>query len=80
MESPQEKVVNYLVKSIARYPDAVQTSTSWRGSEVSTVHVTCDAVDYPLIIGKRGRNIDAVRTVITSLYGNCRISVESDRL
>lgn len=61
-----KELVEYLLKSIADNPDDVEVTVQ-EGSENEPVfiNVKLNDIDKGLIIGKEGRNINAIRTILS---------------
>ncbi len=70
-------LVSYIVKAIVSKPDAVKVSMV-EGARTSRVEVTLDPEDVGKVIGRGGRNIDAIRSVVraAALKNRERVSVE----
>jgi predicted RNA-binding protein YlqC (UPF0109 family) len=60
------EALEYLVRSIARKPEAVRVSER-SGRRGLTYNVIVDPDDLPRVIGRRGRTADAIRTVIEAI-------------
>ncbi|MCK9575548.1 MAG: KH domain-containing protein [Clostridia bacterium] len=76
-----EKVVEYIVKQLAEFPDKVQVSTvEENGANIIKVLVAEE--DMGKIIGKHGRVAGSIRTIIKSLAikSGKRYNVQIDSL
>ena len=60
---PVRNVAEILLKAIASNPDAVGIETRDDGSR-TTLTVTVDQTDVPRMIGRKGRTINSVRTIV----------------
>lgn len=60
---PVRNVAEVLLKAIASNPDAVGIEEREDGSR-TTLTVTVDQADVPRMIGRKGRTINAVRTIV----------------
>jgi predicted RNA-binding protein YlqC (UPF0109 family) len=71
-------LVEYIVKNIVDHPDAVDIeSVPGRGRSV-TVEINLDPEDVGRVIGKGGRNIEAIRAVVkaAAIKDHERVNVE----
>ncbi len=70
-------LVSYIVKAIVSKPDAVKVAMV-EGARTSRVEVSLDPEDVGKVIGRGGRNIDAIRSVVraAALKNRERVSVE----
>ncbi len=62
-QADTETLVRYLVTSLVENPDAVTIARRESGSTV-TFEVSVDADDVGKVIGRQGRMIKAIRTVV----------------
>lgn len=60
---PVKNVAEILLRAIASNPEAIGIETRDDGSR-TTLTVTVDQVDVPRMIGRKGRTINAVRTIV----------------
>ena len=60
---PVQTVAEVLLKAIASNPDAVGIENRADGTR-TTLTVTVDQADVPRMIGRKGRTINAVRTIV----------------
>jgi predicted RNA-binding protein YlqC (UPF0109 family) len=60
---PVQNVAEVLLKAIASKPEAVGIEVNEDGSR-TTLTVTVDESDVPRVIGRKGRTINAVRTIV----------------
>ncbi len=58
-----DKLVRYLVTSLVDNPDAVEIEVKHEG-DTTTYEVTLDAEDVGKVIGRQGRVIKAIRTLV----------------
>ncbi len=71
------ELVSHIVKAIVAKPDAVRVAFV-EGERTSRVEVTLDPQDVGKVIGRGGRNIDAIRSVVraAALKNRDRVTVE----
>lgn len=71
------ELVGYIVKSIVSKPDDVKVSLV-EGDRTNRVEVTLAPEDVGKVIGRGGRNIDAIRSVVraAALKNHDRVVVE----
>ncbi|MDD3886876.1 MAG: KH domain-containing protein [Victivallaceae bacterium] len=72
-----EDFVTYVVRSLVDYPDEVKLSTE-ENSEGCVIKITCRKEDIGKIVGKRGKTIMAIRSLVSGAAGrqHRRVSVE----
>ena len=72
-----ESFVDYVVKSLVDNPDEVTLSTV-ENSEGATIQIRCSKEDIGKIVGKRGKTIMAIRSLVSGAAGRQRkrVSVE----
>ena len=72
-----ESFVDYVVKSLVDNPDEVSI-TSVENSEGATIQIRCRKEDIGKIVGKHGKIIMAIRSLVSSAAGrqHKRISVD----
>lgn len=72
-----ENFVDYIVRSLVDDPDAVRVSCEV-GDESSTIKIDCKKDDIGKIIGKRGKTIMAIRSLVSGAAGRLkkRVTVE----
>lgn len=69
-------LTEYLIKSVVKNPDMVSVKKIDNDSEV-IIEVMVDKEDMPLVIGKRGTIIEAIRTIVkASAYINSEPKVK----
>lgn len=70
-------LVRYIVTAIVAKPDAVKVAFV-EGDRTDRVEVTLDPQDVGKVIGRGGRNIDAIRAVVraAALKNRDRVTVE----
>ena len=56
-------LVEYIVKALVDNPDAVSV-TEVQGENGTEIHIKLDPKDVGLIIGKAGRTINAIRSLV----------------
>ena len=71
------ELVSYIVKSIVSHPDEVKVSYV-EGDRTNRLEVSLNAEDVGKVIGRGGRNIDAIRSVVraAALKNHDRVMVE----
>ncbi len=71
-------LVEYIVKNIVDKPDAVVVETVQGRGRSETVEIRLDPVDVGRVIGKGGRNIEAIRSLVkaSAIKEHHRINVE----
>ncbi len=62
-----EELVKFIVKNIVSNPDDVKVTSEEESETVTLVHVNVNASDVGKIIGKNGRVVSALRTIVKSL-------------
>ena len=72
-----ESFVEYVAKALVDYPDEVKVSTR-DNEEGKTIRIFCRAGDRGKIIGKKGKTIMALRSLVAGAAGRSRsrVSVE----
>jgi len=72
-----ENFVDYIVRSLVDEPDAVSV-TSEIGKEANIIKIDCKKDDIGKIIGKRGKTIMAIRSLVSGAAGRLkkRVTVE----
>ena len=58
-----KELVKYLAKAIVDKPEEVIV-TETEGDKTSIIKLRVDKEDFGLIIGKKGRNAEAIRTIL----------------
>ncbi len=74
-----EDFVEYVVKSLVDSPDEVKITTV-NGKEGATIQVRCRKEDIGKIVGKRGKIIMAIRSLVSGAAGRRRQRVSVDVL
>ncbi len=71
-------LVEYIVKNIVESPDAVVVDGNSRRHRSQTVEVRLDPADVGRVIGKGGKNIEAIRAVVkaAAIKDHTRVNVE----
>lgn len=74
---PLRDLVLQITKALVDHPEDVQVAHSERNNH-SLLEITVNPEDVGKIIGKQGRIIKALRTVVKScaVRDNCKVSVE----
>lgn len=72
-----ESFVDYVVKSLVDNPDEVSLSTV-ENSEGATIQIRCSKEDIGKIVGKRGKTIMAIRSLVSGAAGRQRKRVSVD--
>ena len=72
-----ENFVDYIVRALVDEPDAVRVSSEI-GKEANTIKIDCKKDDIGKIIGKRGKTIMAIRSLVSGAAGRLkkRVTVE----
>ena len=72
-----ENFVNYVVTALVDFPDDVQVTTKNENNE-SVIWISCRKEDTGKIIGKKGKTIIALRSLVASAAGRMqnRVKVE----
>jgi predicted RNA-binding protein YlqC (UPF0109 family) len=71
------ELVSYIIKSIVAHPDEVKVSFV-EGDRTNRLEVSLNSEDVGKVIGRGGRNIDAIRSVVraAALKNHDRVMVE----
>jgi predicted RNA-binding protein YlqC (UPF0109 family) len=71
-------LVEFIVKNIVENPEAVEVDGNSRRHRSQTVEVRLDPADVGRVIGKGGKNIEAIRAVVkaAAIKDHQRINVE----
>ena len=71
-------LVEYIVKNIVDNPEAVEVEVTDARSRSETVEIRLDPGDVGRVIGKNGRNIEAIRSLVkaASIKDHKRVNVE----
>ncbi len=72
-----ENFVDYVVKSLVDAPEEVHITTE-EGEDSSIIRINCRKDDIGKIVGKSGKTIMAIRSLVSSAAGRLRkrVSVE----
>ena len=75
--SELESFVDYVVKSLVDYPDEVKLAIV-ENDEGATIQIRCNKEDIGKIVGKRGKTIMAIRSLVSGAAGrqHKRVSVD----
>lgn len=71
----------YLVKNIAKKPDMIKVSSFESDEDVIMLEIIVDPEDKSAIIGKNGKNANAIRTLVQAysyLNENKKIKINID--
>jgi len=63
-----EKLVEYIVRALVDNKDAVKVKTTEEG-DICVITVTVDPDEVGRVVGRGGKNAQAIRTIIRSLAG-----------
>jgi predicted RNA-binding protein YlqC (UPF0109 family) len=76
-EVNMKEFVEYIVKNLVDHPDAVKI-TQIQGSHTIILELTADKTDVGKIVGKHGKTINAIRTLLMSVAarGGVRVNLE----
>ena len=74
-----EGFVEYVVKSLVDYPDEVSITTV-DNQEGATIQIRCRKEDIGKIVGKHGKIIMAIRSLVSSAAGRQRKRISVDVL
>ena len=74
-----QEFVDYVVKALVDYPDEVSVSTVENG-EGASIQIRCRKEDIGKIVGKRGKTIMAIRSLVSGAAGRQRKRVSVDVL
>jgi predicted RNA-binding protein YlqC (UPF0109 family) len=71
-------LVEYIVRNIVDHPDAVVVEAHAGRGRSQTIEISLDAEDVGRVIGKGGRNIEAIRAVVkaAAIKDHERVNVE----
>jgi predicted RNA-binding protein YlqC (UPF0109 family) len=71
-------LVEFIVKNIVEKPEAVEVDGNSRRHRSQTVEVRLDPTDVGRVIGKGGKNIEAIRAVVkaAAIKDHQRVNVE----
>ena len=72
-----EGFVDYVVRSLVDSPDAVKVSTE-DGANSVVIRIDCNKEDIGKIVGKRGKTIMAIRSLVSGAAGRQRKRVSVD--
>jgi len=73
------ELVEKMAKAIVKHPELVKVSEVW-SKHTLIIHLSVAHVDRGKVIGKRGQNINAIRTILATAarYSTKRIELEVD--
>ena len=74
-----EGFVDFVVKALVDYPDEVNVTTVENG-EGASIQIRCRKEDIGKIVGKRGKTIMAIRSLVSGAAGRQRKRVSVDVL
>lgn len=72
-----KEFVAFAVKSLVDYPDEVQLQVVDRGDS-QVIQISCRQSDIGKIVGKRGRTIMAIRSLVSGAAGRQHLRVSVD--
>ena len=75
-----EGFVDYVVKALVDYPDEVSVETVEKEDGSSSIQIRCRKEDIGKIVGKRGKTIMAIRSLVSGAAGRQRKRVSVDVL
>ena len=75
-----EGFVDYVVKALVDYPDEVTVDTVEKEDGSSSIQIRCRKEDIGKIVGKRGKTIMAIRSLVSGAAGRQRKRVSVDVL
>ena len=75
-----EGFVDYVVKALVDYPDEVTVDTVDKDDGSSSIQIRCRKEDIGKIVGKRGKTIMAIRSLVSGAAGRQRKRVSVDVL
>ncbi|MDD2403650.1 MAG: KH domain-containing protein [Victivallaceae bacterium] len=72
-----ENFVDYVVRALVDYPDSVRVSSDLE-KDIKVIKIDCKKEDIGKIVGKRGKTIMAIRSLVSGAAGRLRekVSVE----
>ena len=72
-----ESFVDYIVRSLVDEPSAVSVKSEEEG-ETTVIRITCRKEDIGKVVGKRGKTIMAIRSLVSGAAGRMqkRVNVE----
>lgn len=56
-----------IVKQMVDFPEEIKIEENWADKKSVTLIVKCNADDIGKLIGKKGKNANAIRTILTSV-------------
>lgn len=73
-----ENFVDYIVRALVDFPEEVRVSSEGKDSDSSIIVIDCKKEDIGKIVGKRGKTIMAIRSLVSGAAGRLRkkVSVE----
>ena len=74
-----EQLIEYIAKALVDHPDEVKVETSTvDGGRVKMIELKVHRDDVGQVIGKQGRTIKSMRTLLTaaSSKSDCRVALE----
>ena len=75
-----EGFVDYVVKALVDYPDEVTVDTVDKEDGSTSIQIRCRKEDIGKIVGKRGKTIMAIRSLVSGAAGRQRKRVSVDVL
>jgi uncharacterized protein len=62
-----KEIVEFIVKQLVDKPDKVSVEVSTPNENTFEIKIKVDQSDIGKIVGKKGKNIDALRTLVTAV-------------
>jgi len=62
-----KEFVEFIVKQLVDKPDKVSVEESTPNENTFEIKITVDQSDIGKVVGKKGKNIDALRTLLTAV-------------
>ncbi len=69
-----KELVQYIVQAIVDYPDEVSISAI-EGGQTTVLELRVAKSDLGKVIGKKGRNVQAIRTILSAVSAKLRTRV-----
>lgn len=69
-----KEFAEYLIKNMVDYPDKVKM-TEIEGNQMLILELSVDKSDIGKIVGKKGKNISAIRTILQSVASRMSMRV-----
>ncbi len=77
-----EKVLKDLVKPILKFPNEIVVEKSGESNETVEFNVSVNEADFGRVLGKGGRNANAIRTLVSAAAAltNVRVRINFESL